>query len=223
MPRSNASTATIPPLIGFAITVAILYFARDLLIPLAFALLFAFLLSPIVKRLEGWRVPRVPAVVLVFVVASAIVTIIGWLVTTQLIQIAEGMKDDTATLQRKIASLEGESKGLNDIVSTIEQLGKEVNTPKWGAPASRQSQPVQVEVVEQHNLIQAIREYAGGLMKPLGTLGLIAVFTLFMLIDRENLRNRLLRLTGQQKLQATTKAMDDAGQRVSRYVLMQFV
>ena len=97
-------------------------------------------------------------------------------------------------------------------------MGREVNTPKLPGAAA----PLKVEIVPEHNMIQAVRDYAGTLLKPIGTAGLILVFTLFMLIDRENLRNRLLRLMGEQKLQATTKAMDDAGHRVSRYVALQF-
>jgi len=81
--------------------------------------------------------------------------------------------------------------------------------------------PLPVEVVAQGNILQTVWSYAGGILKPLGMALFVLVLTFFMLIDRENGRNRLLRLMGEQKLQATTKAMDDAGQRVSRYVLMQ--
>ena len=79
-----------------------------------------------------------------------------------------------------------------------------------------------VRIVESHTIIQTLRESAGSLLRPLGTVGLILVFTIFMLIDREGMRNRLLRLMGQSHLQATTKAMDDAGHRVSRYIPAQF-
>ena len=206
------------PILGLIIAIAVLYFARELLIPLAFALLLAFLLSPVVKRLEGWRIPRAVASSLVLFVACALLAVMGWLVMTQMMQIAGRLRDDTMSIQRKIAALQGQSSSLNDVISTLENLGSEVNNPKLpGAQA-----PLKVEVVSQHNMMQAIREYAGSVLGPLGTAGLILVFTLFMLIDRENLRNRLLRLMGEQKLQATTKAMDDAGQRVSRYVALQF-
>ena len=234
MARSTTTPATIPPLIGFSIAVAILYFARELLIPLAFAVLLAFLLSPIVKQLEGWRVPRLPAALLVIIVATAALTAVGWLVVTQLLGIAEGLPNYSKNVSAKIEALKEQSKGLNNVISSLEDMGKQVATttparplPKLRKPNSKNvepdTQPMPVEIVQPHNLVQTISYYAGGLLKPLGTMGLIAVFTIFMLIDRENLRNRLLRLMGQQKLQATTKAMDDAGQRVSRYVLMQFL
>jgi predicted PurR-regulated permease PerM/methylmalonyl-CoA mutase cobalamin-binding subunit len=230
MTRSSEKTSNLSPVVGFAIAIAFLYFAKALLIPLVFALFLAFLLSPVVRRLEAWHIPRLPAAILVLGVAAAIVAALGWVVTDQLIQIAEGLPRYGDNIRRKVDALQGESKGINELISTFEDLGKYVTvaaprrptglTP--GVPSSKRSEPVPVELVEQHSLIQTVKDYAGGVLKPLGMVGLIAVFTIFMLIDRENMRNRLLRLMGQQKLQATTKAMDDAGQRVSRYVLMQF-
>jgi predicted PurR-regulated permease PerM len=219
MARENAGSSRLSPIIGLIVAVAVLYFARDLLIPLAFAMLLAFLLSPIVKRLESWRIPRAPASALVLLAAFALLSVVGWLVTANMLEIAGHAKQYTANIGRKIAAIQGQSSGVSDLLSSVEDLGKQINTPKLPGEQA----PMKVEVVEEHNMVQTLRDYAGTLLKPLGDAGLILVFTLFMLIDRENLRNRLLRLTGEQKLQATTKAMDDAGQRVSRYVLLQFV
>jgi predicted PurR-regulated permease PerM len=215
---AKAESSRLTPIVGLIVAIAILYFARELLIPLAFALLLAFLLSPIVKWLESWRIPRTPASILVLVTAFALLAVVGWLVTAQMIEIAGRLKNDGKNVQRKIATLEGESSSMSDVISTLENLGSQLNTPRLaGAQA-----PTQVEIVTEHNMVQAVRDYAGDVLKPLGTAVLVLIFTIFMMIDRENLRNRLLRLMGEQKLQATTKAMDDAGQRVSRYVLLQF-
>jgi predicted PurR-regulated permease PerM len=218
MARPQAQTSGLSPFIGVAIAVAVLYLARDLLQPFAFAMLLAFLLSPFVKRLEGWRVHRVPAALLVFLFASALVAIVGWVVANQLIEIVESLPRYSDNVQHKLVALQGKSKGLNEVISNLQDMGK-LTGP---APVSQTRAPIPVEVIEQHNIVQTLRDYAGGLLKPLGTIALIMVFTIFMLIDREGLRNRLLRLMGEQKLQATTKAIDDAGQRVSRYVLLQF-
>jgi predicted PurR-regulated permease PerM len=216
--RETPGHSRLIPILGLIVAIAILYLARELLIPLAFAMLLAFLLSPIVKRLEGWRIPRAASATLVLFVACAFLAVVGWLVTQQMFEIAARLRDDTKNIQHRIESLQGQSRGVSDIFSTLQDLGNQVNTPKLPGMQA----PMQVEIVTEHNMIQAIRDYAGTLLRPLGTTGLILIFTLFMLIDRENLRNRLLRLMGEQKLQATTKAMDDAGQRVSRYVLLQF-
>ena len=206
------------PILGLTLAIAVLYFARELLIPLAFALLLAFLLSPIVKRLEGWGIPRGAAAGLVLLVAGALLVIVGWLAMGQMMQVGGRLRNDAQNIQRKIAGLQGRSNSLNDALSTLEDLGVQISSQKLQGVQA----PMKVEIVTEHNMIEAIREYAGSVLKPLGTAGLVLIFTLFMLIDRESLRNRLLRLLGEQNLQATTKAMDDAGRRVSRYVLLQF-
>src|SRR5258708_3106916 len=107
MARDNAPTSAISPVIGLAIAIAILYFARELLIPLAFALLLAFLLTPIVKRLEAWKIPRAPASVLVLIVATALVSVVGYLVGMQLISIAKSLPQYSGKLSAKIQVLEG--------------------------------------------------------------------------------------------------------------------
>lgn len=232
MARENAPSASLTPVIGLVIAIAVLYFARELLIPIAFAMLLAFLLTPIVKRLESWRIPRAPASVLVLVTACALIAAVGYEVTTQLISIAGRMPQYGDKLRAKFDALQGRSSGLGQLISEIEDMGRQAIEKKPDLPVAKKApkgqppppgQPMQVEIVEQHSVIQMIRDYSGALLRPLGQAGLILVFTIFMLIDRENLRNRLLRLMGQQKLQTTTKAMDDAGQRVSRYVLLQFI
>jgi predicted PurR-regulated permease PerM len=232
MARDHAPVPTLSPVIGLVIAIAVLYFARELLIPLAFALLLAFLLTPIVKRLEGWKIPRGAASVLVLIFASALMSVVGYFVVTQLISIAESLPQYSGKLSAKIQALEGESSGLSEFLNQLQDMGRQITEKKpeppfpgvdgKGAQTKGAPAPVPVEIIEQHNILQAIRDYAGALLAPLGTALLILVFTVFMLIDRDNLRHRLLRLMGQQKLQATTKAMDDAGQRVSRYVLLQF-
>lgn len=233
MARQNAhSNPVVPPIIGFIVAVAILYFARALLIPFGLALLFAFLLTPIVKRLESWRVPRVMAALLAFAAAFGIFVSLGWVVTNQLVQIITELPRYSDNVHRKVVALQGESGGVNKLMNTIEGLGKEIaaattdQTPKpipRNPMARDANNPLPVQVIEPRNTLQSIRDIGGQLVAPLGTAGIAIVFTLFMLIDREDLRNRLLRLMGERQLNVTTKAMDDAAQRVSRYILLQFL
>src|SRR5947209_18254334 len=100
MARPTTHAAALSPVVGFSLAVAILYFARELLIPLAFALLLAFLLSPIVKWLEGLHLPRIPAALLVIIVASATLLSVAWLVTTQLLVIVEGLPKYSDNVRR---------------------------------------------------------------------------------------------------------------------------
>jgi predicted PurR-regulated permease PerM len=220
MARENTPTAGVSPVISLAIAIAILYFARELLIPVAFALLMAFLLTPLVKRLESWKIPRMPASVLALGMATALVCVLGYAVTVQLVSVAESLPQYSGRLNKRIEALEGKSTDVSRMIAALEDMGRQITGRQ--SSAAKGPTPLPVEIVQDHGLVQAIRDYSLTLLRPLGTAGLIIVFTLFMLIDRDNLRYRLLRLMGQQKLQATTKAMDDAGQRVSRYVLLQF-
>jgi predicted PurR-regulated permease PerM len=235
MPRNQASSRrfSIPPLLGLVIAIAILYFARDILIPLTLALLISFLLTPVVRYFEAWRMPRPAASVVTVAVAFLVIASVGWIVANQLIGTLADFSSYAATIQKRIQRVEGESSGLTNLFNSFEQLGREASQPGGTAHTrstrrtlrerEKENSPVPVEIVERRNLFQTIRDYSGGILRPLGTAGLALVFTIFMLIDRENMRNRLLRLMGEQRLQATTQAMDDAAQRVSRYILMQFL
>ena len=241
MPRqSTAPTAsTGSPLIGLTIAVAALYFARDILIPLALALLFAFLLSPVVKAIQSWRVPRVPAVLLVLLVAFGVVGGTGWIVTVQLVEIMKDLPRFRNNIHAKVVAVESPGR-FSKLLESFEDLGKEITTTppsqpraeprrpaksaKEAPPAETSVAPQKVEVVEPPpNALQSLRNLLGPLVTPAGNAGLVVIFTIFMLIDREDLRNRLLGLIGQRQIHLTTKAMDDAAQRVSRYILLQFL
>src|SRR5581483_5634735 len=132
MARSSETTPVVPPIFGFVIAIAILYFARDLLIPFVFALFFAFLLTPLVKRLESWRVPRVPAALLVLCLATSALAVVGWIVADQLIDVLRGQPTYIENIQRKLEGLQGRSRGLNDIVSSLQDLGQELSARRSG-------------------------------------------------------------------------------------------
>src|SRR5665213_2995191 len=139
MARDNAHPAPSSPVIGLVIAVAVLYFARELLIPLAFALLLAFLLTPIVKRLESWKIPRAPASEQVLSAAFGPVSVVGYSVTTQLVAIAESLPNYSKNLSAKIEALQGESKGLSEVINEIEDMGRQI-TDKKQQPFSRSTQ-----------------------------------------------------------------------------------
>jgi predicted PurR-regulated permease PerM len=231
--QANARRFSIPPILGLVIAIAILYFAREIVIPLTLALLVSFLLTPIVRYFENLRLPRPAASVATVALTFSLVAGVGWVVANQLLGTLADFSTYATNIQKRIQNVEGQSSGVTNVFNSFEQLGREAAhpgetpSPRPGRRTLRQrendSTPVPVEIVERRNLFQTIRYYSGGILRPIGTAGLALVFTIFMLIDRENMRNRLLRLMGEQRLQATTQAMDDAAQRVSRYILMQFL
>ena len=236
-----AAGSNMIPMAAFVIAVAVLYFARQILIPFALALLCAFLLSPAVKRLESWYIPRIAAIVLVMIAACGALGGLGWVVTDQLVQIINDLPEYRENIDHKMAAIRAPG-SLTKLAKNVQDLGKElttsppsqppVATPRKPARSARAATPVpldangplKVEVIEpQPNALQSLRNFVGPLRGPLETAGIVIVFTLFMLIDREDLRNRLLSLIGQRQLHRTTKALDDAAQRVSRFLLMQFL
>jgi predicted PurR-regulated permease PerM len=226
----------------FLIIIAGLYFARQILIPLAIAVLLAFLLTPAVRRLERLRLPRIPSVLVVAILSLAAVGTVGWSVTQQLIQVISELPGYKANIEHKIETLRGRPGGaLARATQSVQELSKELvtaprnETPpvlprnpaqsqKAAAPPATVQQPMPVELVEPPpNALQSIRNLLAPLMAPLETAGIVIVFTIVMLIRREDLRNRLLRLAGVDQLTMVTKAFGDAGTRVSSYLRMQFL
>jgi predicted PurR-regulated permease PerM len=216
-----SSNFSIPPLITFLIAVAVLYFARQLLIPFALAILFAFLLSPIVKRFENLHVPRIPAVLFVLLVAAGIIGGVGWIVSVQLVDIVNDLPRYRENIHRKMTAVQTPGT-VARLYQSIEDLGKDLSATQAAQPVAGVPQKVEV-VAAAPTGFESIRNVLGPLLGPLETGGIVVVFTIFMLIDREDLRNRLLGLVGQRQLHRTTKALDDAAQRVSRYLLLQFL
>src|SRR5207244_11156794 len=94
------------------------------------------------------------------------------------------------------------------------------NGPSEPQPAK----PIPVQVVEpEPGPLQIVQTVIGPLLQPMAAGGLVIVFVIMILLEREDLRDRLLRLAGRRDLHRTTEAMDDAGQRVSRYLLRQLL
>lgn len=235
----KASTGAVSPLITSVVVIAILYFARRILVPVALALLFAFLLSPVVTLLRRCRIPRIPAVLFVILVAFGIVAGTAWAVTGQLIDIVNELPRYRANIHAKIEAVQAPGSATK-VFKNIQELAKELTiappTQPQAAPRrlARSAQnaagaepsvsPQKVELVQPPpNALQSLRNFAGPLIEPLGTAGLVMLFTVFMLIDQQDLRNRLLGLVGLRQIHLTTKAMDDAATRVSRYLTLQFL
>ena len=221
-----------------AFVIAALYFARDLLIPLALAGLLTFLLAPLVTRLERW-IGRIAAVLLVVATIFSVTGVAGWVLTRQLVDLATRLPDYKINIETKIRSFQLPSTGpFKRLSETVAELKKDLHGPEaptvsqaTGKPGSAVAVPAsaaatqQVQVVEtsRANPLQLLQVILSPLLGPLGTAGLVILLVIFMLLKREDLRSRLIRLIGQGRISATTRAMEDAGQRVSRYLLMQFL
>ena len=243
MQTARSKTAATDALVGLwavaltSFVIAALYFARDFLIPLALAALLTFLLSPLVTRIEGW-LGRIAAVLLVAVMILAATGATGWVLTRQLVDLATKLPDYKENIQTKLRSIRIPTGGVFARFSkTVEELkkdlpGADTSTPAAvkpetpvalipkPAPAAASAQVVETSSVNPMGLVHYL---IAPLVGPLGKAALVVLLVIFMLLRREDLRRRLIRLLGKDHISATTRAMDDAGARVFRYLLMQLV
>ena len=208
------------------LVVAVLYFAREILIPVALAMLFSFLLAPLVTRLRRWGLWRVPSVLIVVSLAFALMTVIGALVTVQLTDVGRKMPEYQHNVHQKVQSIRDSSQGvMGHITRLIHNLSAELKPqppPSLAAPGSQKPVPVEIQQGDVSPL-QFVPKVLGSLFGGFITVVMVTVFVIFMLLQQEDLRDRVIRLVGWRQLNVTTKALDEAGQRVSRYLVAQLV
>ena len=217
-------------LIAFVTVIVGLYYGRAVLIPLALAVVLAFLFTPVVGWLEKIHLGRVPSVLIVLVLAFALVSSLGWIVTGQLMDIVDQFPSYKSNIHDKIQSLRiSDGSRLKNATNAFNELGNELSAASEsavGKKASRTSasRPIPVQVTQPpSNAPQYLRVMIGPLTGVLETTAMVIVFSLFMMIKREDLRNRVIRLAGQDQLSIVTQALDDGSRRLSRYLLLQFL
>jgi predicted PurR-regulated permease PerM len=239
MNKPLRASATIPGSTVTAILVvggivAALYFARDVLVPIALAVLLSFVLAPLVRRLRVWRFPRVIAVFVVAIFAFSIIFGLGAFMVSQVSQLANDLPRYQSTLTDKIQSLQGAAAGVGPLErasDVLKDLKKELDkpadarTPDLSLGSQAQSnRPIPVEVRQPDpGALQMLGALIEPLIHPLTTTGIVVIFVIFILLQQSDLRNRLVRLAGAKDLHRTTAALDDAGQRLSRLFLTQLV
>lgn len=213
--------------------IAGLYLGQDFLIPVSLATLITFLLSPLVTKLERW-IGNVAAVIAAMGLILGGTIGLGWTLGNQAIDLANQFPGYKENIRAKLQAFKVPSGGVFDRVSeTVEDLKKDlpgaaaVATGKEKLPGTKEEgdPPMPVKVVETPDStpFQMLKSMAAPILSPLGTAALVLLLSTFMLLKREDLRGRLIRLIGQGRISATTRAMDDAGTRVRRYLLMQLV
>lgn len=213
---------TLLVLLAVVSVVAVLHFAEDVLIPVALSLLLAFLLAPMANRVERWGASRPVAVALTTVIAFALLGSLVYLVAHQFIGLVEDLPRYRDNLMVKVHSLAGGSAsgGIERGVETVKELTDELQK---SSPGTRDSPNItKVQVVEPPpNVALVVRGMFGPLIGPASTAAIVVVFVIFMLLQREDLRDRLVRLVGAQEMHTTLTALDDAAERVTRYLLAQ--
>lgn len=218
--------------IAFVLAIAALYLGRQIFIPLALGLVFSFLLTPVVTQLEKLRIGRTAAVIVVLVLSLTLIGAVSWKVSGQLVEITAEFSDYKSNLDSKLQSLHASKDGnLSRATATVKELNKQLSVVSGQISASqgdkesgaaRRPIPVQV-AAPPSNILQDLRALLGPLAVVLETAVIVIIFSVFMLLKREDLRNRAIRLAGRGQLSRMTQALEDAERRLGRYLLLQFV
>lgn len=203
-------------LVALLVVTAVLYFARDVLIPLALAVLLAFLLAPAVRRLERWKLGRVLSTAIVVALGFSFIGGVSWIGGRQAVSFAAKLPEYRANVQAKMRVLRDPSAGtqLGKAAEAIKDLEKQAD------PAPQK--PMPVTETPKSPLAQLV-DLVTPLAKPVGTALAVVVFTILLLLHRENMRERLIGLIGARRINVTTQALGEASYRVSRYLFMQLV
>jgi predicted PurR-regulated permease PerM len=249
MARSHLAKPLNSRLVQAAAAIIIIFamrYTKEVLVPIALAVLFAFALAPLVHRLERRKLGRVPSVLVVVLLAFAVIGVIGYVVANQVRDLTENLPQYTDRLETYIHKFKGHGGVLSKLSQTAKKVASDiaatqpVTQPAAAASASgtgssgarplggdhpagaADGQIVKVEVVPPTPpILETLYASFGPLIEILATGFIVVVLCIFMLLGREDLRDRVIRLMGQNQLNVTTQAMDDAATRVSRYLLAQ--
>jgi predicted PurR-regulated permease PerM len=201
-------------LFALVVVVAVLYLAREVLIPLALAILFSFVLAPGVRRLERLHLGRVVSTFAMVIAGVAILGAIGWVATNQAVSLTAKLPEYKNNISQKIAKLRSpRSSDLAKATEAIKDLDKQAAPGK--PPLAVRETPA--------SGFGALVDFVTPFVAPLATALAVIVFTILMLLNRENMRERLIGLIGAGRINLTTQALNEVGYRVSRYLYMQLV
>jgi predicted PurR-regulated permease PerM len=225
LPRASAGSP-----LGLAavliIAVGALYVGASIFVPLVLAILLTFALAPLVRVLDKLRVPHVLAVLLSVFGAAMLLGLLAFLIITQLAHLASEIPQYQQVVANKLKTLQDSTDGgevFSRIAKAIQDFGADTNTVRESGLGASVAEPMPVTIVNPPqsplNYVQAI---LGSLLGPLATAAIVTVFVVFLLLEREDFRDRFLKLVSRGDLRTSTQAMNEAGKRVSRYLLVQF-
>lgn len=232
VPQAVALPSATNAAILLAIIVTALYFGRSVFVPLALAVLLSFVLSPLLVALRKIRVPRALAVgiiVTAFVMTIAALTVV---MARQVTDLGVELPRYEATLRQKLKSLRtgaAQTSIIDRATSTLSELGKELEQRQVGPPVSQSAaaegepkRPIPVEVHQPpERPLETYQRIISALIAPLATSGIVLILIVFILLQREDIRDRVIRLVSGGDLELTTAALNDAAYRLSRLFLAQ--
>ena len=230
----SASAPELKSLLGIVvgtIVIAALYFGKEVLIPITLAVMLSFVLSPVVNFLQRLRLWRAPAVILTVLAALSLLGLIATLIGSQAAALSANAPQYAQTIEAKVEGVQGYAVAKLAAITKQFGAGKKPALPQKGhaptlsvtAPTPTGARkPVPVEVVQgQTSPFTIARTVLAPILSPLETTVIVLIVAIFVLMQKEDLRDRFIRLFGSSDLHRTTRAMDDAGQRLSKYFLSQ--
>ncbi|MFL5330725.1 MAG: AI-2E family transporter [Gemmataceae bacterium] len=218
------ATTALTSAILFVIVAGVFYWARAIIIPLALAAFLAFILSPIVSRLQKIGLGRVLSVTIVVLLALAVVVFVGWVVTSQVNALVQELpeKQNSDRIVAKVATVNHLLAA--DPHSGLGKMFRDLEGVLRSPTASEAREPVPVILTTQRpSWLAGVWAVTGPVFEVLAQGAFTFILVVFLLLNREDMRNRVLRLIGPRRMTTTTKAMDDAGSRISRYLQMQLL
>ncbi|MEL4070801.1 AI-2E family transporter [Ochrobactrum sp. GPK 3] len=227
----NAAQTRLPTLAAMAGVIAVFYFAKDVFLPLAIAILLTFMLAPIVAFLRRFGLPRLVAIITSVAGGFLIIAVFSAILAFQVTEVGQNIATYQYNIIEKIRNLKkaGTEGGIIDRLNRFaERVGAEINSPEDkpdvpGINPEPERKPVLVEIFSRRSPIETLESIIGPLVSPLATTGLVIVVVVFMLLEREELRDRFIRLVGYGDLHRTTEALQEAGSRVGQYLLTQLM
>jgi predicted PurR-regulated permease PerM len=232
--RADTRTAILQGLLIATLIIGALYVGREVLVPLALAILLSFVLTRPLVLLRRVGIPRILSVIVVVTCAFATIFGLGWLVSREFTQLAADLPTYRSALSEKIKGLRESAptspvlKRAGDVLADLQKEISKGETPPapkadvTGKPPA--APPLQVEVRQpEPTVFELFRRIAGTVLPPLATAGIVLLFVIFILVQREDLRDRFIRLLGSSDLQRATTTLDDAATRLSKYFLRQLL
>jgi predicted PurR-regulated permease PerM len=231
-PAGMPNVAMLTRIVTIVVVIAALYFGSEVLIPITLAILLSFVLSPLMELLRRLYLGRVVSALLAVLLAIGVIIALGGVIGTQIAGLVEQVPQYQTTIENKVNALQSLiSKDVSSRLSVFtNRLGfgggnqAKPAAPQAAAPQQPQGQKPVPVVITQSTTTSALevgRRILSPILHPLATLGIILVVAIFTLLQKEDLRDRLIRLFGSSDLHRATVAMDDAGRRLTRYFLTQ--
>ena len=230
-PSTSNSLAGI---VGTAVILALLYFGRDVLIPITLAILLSFLVAPMIRAMRKIGIGQTASVWVAVMLLSLGIAAAGTVIGSQLVKLASSMPEYEETIRDKLATMR--ELGNTQFDSLTSHAGKVMNELNKSPSDDRTQQekiqnaahnnpetPVLVEIQEPAlRPLQLLQKIMASVWPPIEMAGIVLMVLIFVLMEHESLRDRLIRLIGSNDLRATTIAVNDAGERLSRFFISQF-